>query len=290
MRAGPLSTNEVIETLNRYFVPVASSNYDTDDTGSAPRAEKVERQRIYGDFLRQKLGAGDVHVYIVRPDGTSLRGIDIGNALVEGKLAAFLEDVRKELRTPAGPPAFPPHPASVAPPAAPDALVFHLVARSDNVGRGGWHAFPSENWIVLSHAEWTGLLPPEPVVDRNNVWKASSAVAAKLMSGFYPQTEELTPGPRSRVDQAELRMTVTTLQNGVARARIEGSVKLMHSFYPMKPHDDFAESKVIGFMDFLPREGRIQRLRLVTEQAEYVDHPFTVTLRSVSQETLDSQK
>ena len=176
MRAGPLSTNEVIETLNRYFVPVVSSNYDTDDTGSAPRAEKVERQRIYGDFLRQKLGAGDVHVYIVRPDGTSLRGIDIGNALVEGKLAAFLEDVCKELRTPAGPPAFPPHPASVAPPAAPDALVFHLVARSDNVGRGGWHAFPSENWIVLSHAE---LLEARSTDDSNRA-RASQVVSSAL--------------------------------------------------------------------------------------------------------------
>ena len=288
MRAGPLSTPEVIDTLNRYFVPVASSNYDTADAGSAPRAEKLERQRIYGDFIRQKLGAGDVHVYIVRPDGTSLRGLDIGNALVAGKLAAFLEDVRKELNTPGGPPAFAPHPGSVAPAAPPDSLVFHLVARAE--AGGSWHEFPSENWIVLSRAEWTGLLPPEPVVERNSSWKATHDAAAKLLAGFYPQTEEIAPGPRSRVDQAELRMTVTTLQDGVARARIEGSVKLMHSFYPKKPHDDFATAQVMGFMDFLPREGRIQRLRLVTSKAEYVNQPFAVTLRSVSQETLEAQK
>jgi hypothetical protein len=288
LRAGPLSTNEVIETLNRYFVPVTSSNFETGDQGQAPRAEKVERQRIYGDFIAKKLGVGDVHVYILRSDGSSLRGLDIGSALTAGKLAEFLEDVRKELNNPAGPPAFPPHPASSAPSAPDDAMVFHLVARA-NAG-GSWHEFPSENWIVLSRAEWSALLPPEPVVAPRNSWTVPRAVSDKLLAWFYPQTEEISEIPRSRIDESNLRMTVTTVQNGVARARIEGSLKLMHSFYPHKPHDDFVNAQLQGFMDFLPREGRIQRLRLITQKATYVDESFGVALRSVSRETLDAQK
>ncbi len=287
MRAGPLSTNEVIAALNRYFVPVVSSNYETGDTGAAPPAEKAERRRIYDDFFARKLGVGDVHVYILRPDRSSLCGLDIGSALTQGKLAAFLEGVRSELNIPAGPPAFPPHPASAAPPAPADAMIFHLVARAG--GQGSWHEFPSENWIVLPRAAWSLLLPPEPVVALHDSWRVPDAVADKLLAWFYPQTEEISLIPRSRIDQRELRMTVTAVQNGVARARIDGSLKLMHSFYPHKPHDDFVNAQLLGFMDFVPREGRIQRLRLITRKATYVDSDFEVTLRSVSRETLDAQ-
>ena len=278
----------MIETLNRYFVPVTSSNFETGDTGQAPAAEKAERQRIVIDFQSRKLGIGDVHVYILRPDRTSLRGLDIGAALTPGMLARFLDDVRKELNTRAGSPAFPPHPASTAPSAPADAMVLHLVARS--AMDGSWHEFPSENWIVLTQAEWRSLLPPERVVTTSTTWTVPRAVSDKLLAWFYPQTEEISEIPRSRIDESTLRLTVTTLENGVARARIEGSLKLLHSFYPHKPHDDFVDAKLVGFMDFLPREGRIQRLRLITGKATYVEQPFHVALRSVSRETLDAQK
>ena len=42
---------------------------------------------------------------------------------------------------------------------------------------------------------------------------------------------------------------------------------------------------LVGFMDFVPAEGRIQRLRLITEKAMYVDQDFSAALRSVSRET-----
>ncbi|MGO9256187.1 MAG: hypothetical protein ACLQU1_07800 [Bryobacteraceae bacterium] len=288
MRAGPLSSSDVIVTLNRYFVPVVSSNYETVGEGSAPAPEKQERQRIYLDFAARKLGIGDVHIYILRPDLSSMRGMDIGTATQEGKLAAFLEDVRQELLTPVGPPAFPPQVWSSAPPAPADSMIFHIAARGE--GHGSWREFPSENWIVLSRGEWSALLPPEPVVARHSSWQIPRAVSDKLLTWFYPQTEEVSQKTRSRIDEGDLRMTVTALENGVARARIEGSLKLLHSFYPGKPHDDFVNAQLVGFMDFVPGEGRIQRLRLIAAKATYNTEPFGAALRSVSRETLEAQQ
>jgi hypothetical protein len=274
--------------LNRYFVPVASSNYEATGNGPAPAAEKAERQRIYFDFAARKLGIGDVHVYVLRPDLSSMRGMDIGSATQEGKLAAFLDDVRKELLIPVGTPAFPPQVWSSPPPAPADSTIFHIVARGE--GHGSWREFPSENWIVLSHAEWSALLPPEPVVALHSSWQIPRAVSDKLLTWFYPQTEEVSQKSRSRIDEGTLRMTVTALQNGVARARIEGSLKLLHSFYPGKPSDEFVNAQLVGFMDFVPGEGRIQRLRLVTEGATYGTQQFGAALRSVSRETVEAQR
>jgi hypothetical protein len=288
LRAGPLSNSEVIETLNRYFVPVVSSNSETAPEGSAPPGEKSERKRIYLDFGTKNLGIGDVHVYILRPDLSSMCGLDIGSATAEGKLAAFLEAVRKQLQIPAGPPAFPPRVWSSAPAAPDDSMVFHLVARGER--RGSWREFPSENWIVLSRSEWRALLPPSPDVAEHASWTIPRAVSDKLLTWFYPQTEEDSQKPRSRIDEGDLRMTVITLKDGVARARIDGSLKLSHSFYPGKPHEDLVNAQVIGFMDFVPSKDRIQRLRLITQKGTYIEEPFGAALRSVSRETLEAQR
>jgi hypothetical protein len=287
LRAGPLSNSQVIATLNRYFVPVASSNYVAGSEGNGPLPERRERQRIYLDFIGKKLGVGEVHVYILRPDLSSLRGLDIGGALTPGKLGTFLEGVQQELQTPPGAPAFPPHVWSSAPDAPPDSLVFHLVARGE--GANSWGHFPSENWIVLSHSEWKALLPPSPEVALHTSWQIPPEVSGKLLTWFYPQVEDISQVSRSRIDSSDLRMTVTEVHDGVARARIEGSLKLLHSFYPFKPHDDFVNAQLTGFMDFVPGEGRIQRLRMVTEKSTYVGLPFDAALRSVSRETLEAQ-
>ena len=287
MRAGPLSNSEVIDTLNRYYVPVVSSNFETGPGGPAPEAEKRERRRIYDDFYARHLGVGDVHVYILRPDLTSLRGLDIGSALADGALGKFLQDVRRELGTAAGAPAFPPRVWSFPPDAPADAMIFHLASRGEK--KGSWREFPSENWIVLSNAEWRALLPPGAAALRDS-WEIPKAVSDRLLTWFYPQTEEVSWNTRSRIDESELRMTVVALANGVARARIEGSLKMLHSFNPGRPHNDFVNAKLIGFMDFVPAESRIQRLRLITEKAVYIDEAFGAALRSVSRETLDAQK
>lgn len=285
MRAGPLSDSKIIALLNRYYVPVTSSNEYADEGGNGPADEKAERRRIYLDFYGRKLGTGDVHIYVVGPDGVGIGGLDSYSASLTDRVSEFLAKVAEQQHTEPGPPLVKPHPTSLPPVPERDSLVFHLVSRS--LAGGSWHEFPSENWIVLSRSEWAQLLPTGAVAPQTK-WEIPAPVARKLAEWIYPQNEEKTQQNRSRVDEASFRMTVVARQGSVARARIDGRVLLMHSFYPNGKAQDLAGSELIGYMDFDAVEGRIQRVRLATEKAIYVDTPFRTSLVSMSRETLEA--
>jgi hypothetical protein len=245
--------------------------------------------RIWADFQSKKMDTGTVRIYILDPDGAA-----IGTPAVIGRpqpqagdtLRAFLEQIVSQLHIQPGPPVVKPHPQSLPPRADPSSMVFYLVARGSNTG--SWREFPAENWIVLDHTESNALLPPLGA-KLNTSWEAPPEVANKLLSWFYPQTEDTSRSNRSRILREVLRMTVVTLEGGMARARIEGSLRMVHSFYPGRDSGEAVEAKLLGFMDFSPGERRIQRLRLVTEKATYNDEWFDAALRSVSRETLEAQ-
>jgi hypothetical protein len=274
----------VIELLNRGFVPVTSANELFKANGTASAAEKAARTRILGEFTRSKLGTGDVHVYIVAPDGSAVGGLDIGKALNTETMIAFLETTLAKLHTGQGPPVIKPRPRSVPPPVDSSALAFHLVARGSKTG--SWRQFPSENWVVLSESEWKQLLPENAALHAS--WDVPPAIASKLYQWFYPQTEDSTRVNRSKIEQQSMRMTIVTLQDGMARARIEGALKMKHSFYPGKDTNDMVNATILGFMDFDVTARRIQRMRLVTGKATYMNESFGVAVRSVSRETLDA--
>jgi hypothetical protein len=164
-------------------------------------------------------------------------------------------------------------------------MILHLVSRSLAVG--SWHEFPSENWIVLSRSEWSQLLPAATAVP-NVSWEVPRPVALKLAEWVYPQNEEKTQVNRSRVDVATFRMTVVTLEGGLARARIDGKVRLKHAFYPGGQNEDYADSELLGFVDFDVTGRNVKRLRLVTTKATYAGTEFRASLVSMSRETLDA--
>src|ERR1700730_2519376 len=116
MRAGPLSYSKVIQILNKYYVPATSPNEEAGDLGKGPPAEKAERRRIYDEFLTKKLGVGDVHVYILAPDGRALAGRDAVTAEVPEKVNEVLLRVVSRLLTEPGQPAVAPRPQSSPPP------------------------------------------------------------------------------------------------------------------------------------------------------------------------------
>jgi hypothetical protein len=269
-------------------VPVTSQNELAEqESGAAPAEEKRERKRIYLDFYAKQLGIGDVRVYVIGPDKTSIASLSIDKAQDPAQMIPFLEGIVAKLHTQPGPPAIKPHPTS-RPPAAPaNSLVIHLVSRA--LAGGSWHEFPSENWIVLTPAEWGQLLPAGKVA-ANATWTAPQAVAIKLAEWVYPQNEEKTGVNRSRVDEADFKLTAVTVAGNLARARIDGKIRLMHSFYPGGAAKDFAVSDLTGFMDFDVAERRIQRLRIVTNKGDYAGTPFETALVSMSRETLDAQQ
>jgi hypothetical protein len=277
MRAGPLSNPQVIELLNRYFVPVTSVNEFPD----------TDRVRIYHEFADKHLGIGDVHVYVVGPDGAAIAGLDIGSAMDSDKEIAFLTNIVRQLHAEPGPPVFSPHPQSTAPQVPPDAPAIHLVARK-LVGRT-WNEFPAENWIVLSRQEWNQILPPASAQPKST-WQIPASVATKLAEWIYPQTEDTRRTNRNRVDEADFRFTLVTLTDSLARARIDAHVRLLHSFYPGKPAEEYATSELTGYADFDLAKQQVRRFRLVTHKAEYQGVPFSCSLVSVSRETIEAQR
>ena len=96
---------------------------------------------------------------------------------------------------------------------------------------------------------------------------------------FYPPTEnnELAT---NRIDRQALKATVVSLREGMARARIDGSLKMKHSF-DQRGDDYFVEAVLVGFVDFDPVKKQIKSLRLVTDKATYFKGDFGVAVRSM---------
>jgi hypothetical protein len=272
----------VISLLNHYFIPVYSTNEDVGDGGSAPPEEKSERQRIYNMYLTGKRGVGDVHIYILTPDGQPLDGMSVGEATTnDSNLLSLLNRVVKGLNKPPGEPVIKPTPQS-APPAAPaDSLILHLSARGA-VRNTNYRYFPAENWIVLKSSEWAGLLPATKEPKVNDSWILNDALASKLLIKFYPQTVEARQIERSRIDQQQLKLTITSVEDGFARARIDGSLRMKHALSPTANDDTFVSAVLVGFVEFDREMHQIQRLRIVTKKAVYGDEDFLAALRSAS--------
>src|SRR5947209_1315667 len=193
MRAGPLANRQVIELLNRYFVPVYTSNdFIPGDPDSAKR-EEAERGRVYRSFLDAGLSAGSVHVYVLSPQAEPLGGIHVAHAGEKDKATGkdrtqlLLEKTIHDLKPAKGGPLVPPRPQSRPPQSPADALVLHLTARK-LAEKGSWNEFPSEDWVVLQAALWKKLLPSGSV-QVGDSWTIESQASTPILTRFFPQTE-----------------------------------------------------------------------------------------------------
>jgi len=276
MRAGPLSNSKVIAMLNRYYVPVYSSNEYAGPEGTGPAEERNERDRIFTAFEKARLGTGDVRVYLLAPDGAPVASVDLGRAMNTEQLLGTLEQVVKKLGTQAGDPLVKPRPQSAPPAAAPGALLLHLSARAFN--RGSWGEFPGENWIVLSAAEAEKLLPQASA----GSWQIDPAVSRKLLTNFYPQTEDISSADRNRIELQSLRGTVISASGDATLAKLEGSLKMKRSFYPGRDDYKPINATLVGFLEFSPAAHRVESMALVTEKASYGDEEFGAGMHSVS--------
>ena len=277
MRAGPLSNSTVISLLNRCFVPVYAVNEEYRDGGAQPPEERTEYDRIYKEALAAKLSAGTVHVYILSPDGHAIDSLHVATAAKTEQLIDLLERTIKKLKVQPGQALVAPAPQSAPPKCAPDSLVLHLTSRSLD-GRGAWNDFPVEDWIVLSHDECAKLLPggKSRVGDS---WRVDEEISARLLTRFYPPTEN-NDVSKNRFERRSLNAEIVSFQNGIPRARIEGNLKMQHSFYH-REDGKVVEATVVGFMDFELPTRRIRSLQLVTDKASYGGGTFGVAVRSL---------
>jgi hypothetical protein len=315
MRASSLSNAKVIDLLNHYFIPVHADGVYYQHNVAVPPEEKAAYQRVFQDLYRvnkenqeagkPRLSIGTVHAYVLTADGKPLDSLHVGEAKPE-RVIAMLERATRTLKVPEGKPVLQPAPQSAAPKAKPDSLILHLTARylvpknqpgarkniddeyvplSPQLGTersGQWNALPSEDWIELKRADWLKLLPTGNV-QAGSSWDMDKDVTIQLLTRFYPTTEN-NDLSKNRIDQQSLRGTILSVKNGVIRARIDGSLKMKHTFYPGREDDNRVEATLVGFLDFDLDKPRIHTLQLITDKATYggESRRFGVAVRSLS--------
>jgi hypothetical protein len=283
MRAGPLSRPDVIDTLNRYYVPVFTSMEDYHDGGAAPAGEKAVYQKIYRGALAAKLSAGSVHAYVVTADGTPIDSLHVADAATRDNLLNMLRRNAERLHVKPGAALVKPQPQAACPiPAAEreKGLTLHLVARAEGTaaGQSDWHGFPAEDWIVLDEGRAKQLLPAAGAT----TWEVDPSVASAILVHFYPQTEN-NDLSTNRIDRQSLKATALPNHSGdgLVRARLDGSLRMKHTFYPNRPDDNVVDATVVGYMDYEPATGRVRALKLATDRATYGKTKFGVGVEAV---------
>jgi hypothetical protein len=275
----------VIDLLNGYFVPVAVRNQDFDDGGAATAEEKSEKTRIYHDALKAGMHAGSVCVYLVSPEGRPMAVAPANEDLVYDpeRLSELMLQVVRQLNVVKADssPAAKPH--SPAPSVSDGSLVLHIAARylerkgdrcvpydvkgvlGTKNGRN-WANLPSQDWVVLSRPEWTSLLP-RGEVRVNSTWNPSEDVIKKVLRHFYPPTEN-TELKTNRFETLVIHACVESIEHGIARARLEGRLRMKHPFYH-KDDNNFVEAELVGYLGFNIATREITSLRLVTDSGRY---------------------
>src|SRR6516225_4288824 len=210
--------------------------------------EKAEKARIYHDALTAGMHAGTVCVYFVSPAGRPMAVAPANENLVydPDRLAELMLQVLRQLDVVKAEPTLAAKPQSPVPGARDGCLVLHIVARylarkgdvcvpydvkavlGTKNGRN-WADLPSQEWVALSRPEWTSLLP-RGEVRVGSTWKPSEDVTAKLLRHFYPPTEN-TDLKKNRVEKLVIHARVESIERGIARARLEGRMRMKHPFY-----------------------------------------------------------
>jgi hypothetical protein len=91
----------------------------------------------------------------------------------------------------------------------------------------------------------------------------------------------LDPKVRFPFERRTLKGRGLDVEDGVARARIEGELQMSHRFYPGREDSNVVRAKVIGSLEFEPATGIVRRFLLVTDGASYGKGGIDVAVRSV---------
>jgi len=213
-----------------------------------------------------------VRAYILSPEGHTYDVVDTTNATTT--MANLSRSIAVFKPRPGGP-VVPPKGQSAPPPGPTDGVTLHLVARGND--RGSWGEFPAESWIVLDRENWSRLLP-EGQVSPGQAWRLAPEVTAKILTYFYPQTEN-NDARIDRIEQQWLTAKALVVKDGVVTARVDGYVKMHHAFYPGRKDAAPLEAQVVGVLVFTP--GQPPTLELATTQAIHGARPFTVAVQTI---------
>ena len=261
--------------LNRSFVCVYIANEDYGGRNPKVAAEeRKELDRIRQEGYAKKLPVGTVRVYVLSPDGHPYYIVATGSA---AETLGMLGEAVGYFKPTPGRPVVPPAAQSARPPSPAGAITLHLVSRGDD--RGSWGQFPAENWIVLIREDWSKLLPAGDVQPRD-MWELDQDVSARVLTYFYPQTEN-NDARTDRIESHSLTARALTVKDGLVTARIDGFVKMHHVFYPGRKDAQPLAADIVGVLTF--RSGKAPSLELATTNAVHGQRPFKVAVQTAPQ-------
>ena len=266
--------------INNYFVPVYVANEDLGRNGKLPAEEKTEVRRIYTEAANAGWNVGSVCVYIAGPDGRALDALKVPEVTSSKTAIALLQKTIDRLKLKEGKVLVKPTAQSVAPKAEPDALILHVVVRENHAAR--WQPYPAENWLTFTKAEWTKFLPPpaggSPSTPLGTGWDVDPAVARKLLTFFYPGTEDTHS---NQIDRNVIeKATISAKAVSGRTVRLEAVLKMTRPFYPGHPEHKpvSVEATAIGFVEIDPSKSSIRSFRMTTEQARFGGKDISVAV------------
>ena len=269
MRAGPLSDDRIIKTLNTYFVPyyVTFEDYWT-GTNGVPKEEAEEFQKIMAEFRKTKFSGGTVHAYVFTADRVPLGSLHVAEASKLEVLRSFLSGFVSKLSIAPAAPSFAPRPQSVPPAAGKDSVVVHVFIRGITIVK----EFPHEDWIVFTPQDVQRLLASGSQKSETTWW-LDRTVAAKFGERLHPTLQWLVAEPdgsfKTRIDNLDIKATMLTSNENVSVAKLEGKLKMLRTAYGYDPDKSTVRANLSGYIRF--KDKRILALELVVKDAFYGD-------------------
>ncbi len=155
--------------------------------------------------------------------------------------------------------------------------MLHLASRGWE--KGSWRQFPAESWIPLDATEVRELVGGGPAT-AGAEWVIAPRVSEKILTHFYPATEDPTAAAQDRNEIAlqQLKLRVLSVEDDRVMARLDGALQMDRAFYPGR-NASALEARVTGYIEFDATRQHVSRLRLVARAAEYGDEMFDVALR-----------
>jgi hypothetical protein len=138
---------------------------------------------------------------------------------------------------------------------------------------------PGENWLVLPRPQWSRLLPPASF-EIGATWEIDPGTTALLYQNMYPPTED-NDVTANRIERGTLTATLLARDRGIARARLDGTLRMKHRFAPEKDDNRFVDAALTGFVDFTTNPPAVRALQLMSTQATYGKSDFGVAVRSL---------
>jgi hypothetical protein len=279
MRTGPFAQDDVIRLLNNYYVPFYVADEDFAGPGKLPPEEKAEIRRIVGEAHQAKMRVGDVCVYIAGPDGRILDGLKVPQLYMPPQNTMdLLQRNIDRLKVKEGKPLLKPTPQSVPPKVDGDALVLHVAVREDNQ-KQSWQSYPAEDWLSFSKEEWSRFLPPAGAKS----YEVDPAVAKKLLTHFYPGTEDTHSDQvdRNVIETASIRAKVLS----PSQIQLEGTLRMKRPFYPGHPeHQPIpVEASALGYLEL--DGARIKGFKMATDKASFGKKGFGAAAWTVKEKT-----